>query len=188
MKSLIRCKIFIALLMLSNVGAVRSQTPCNDTLGNWHLEMNKTYFQRVYSYPEKDSISLQREVLEMIRTIENIRDVSEVHGVISASVTNRWVRFQKFGYQRSKMPIAILSPQNFSISCDVKPGKYRVTVSNIVNVPDVTPNLGPTYWNTLPYKSKTGCFSAVGTIVAAMKAMDADYSDLFLLNTNTEDW
>lgn len=178
----------LSCLLAVSISTINAQTPCNDTLGNWHLEMDRTYFQKVYSYPEKDSATLQQEVLAMIRTVENVSDVQEVTGTITATISNRWVRFQKFGYQRSKMPIAILSPQNFTISCDIKPGKYRVTVSNIVNVPDVTPNLGPSYWNSIPYKSKTGCLTTASTVIFALRAMDDDYSDLFILPVLTQDW
>ena len=130
--------IVMKRLYLSILALLYALTPLYSQVNNFGVtDGGNVYWQKVYN------IAISREdILNIIINDGNFVDINN-GDVITFRVYRSKLDVNDYGYSRGNVPIYVTA---YDISCfvtvQIKEGKYRVTVDNIVLVRNVTNGLG----------------------------------------------
>lgn len=151
-------KFLFFLLALIKFIPLNGQTPCNDSVGNWHFESGNTYIEFVITdstlTDSTTTISLIREML--LQFASNI----QVDGNrITAEVKNFSFSDKDCGFVYLTTDYLFSSQVSFNVTVQVKSLRYKVMCSNFTTIMTMYGTTSSANWNTVIYK-KNGCLKS----------------------------
>lgn len=94
---------------------------------NFKTENNTLTWQKVFNAENISTATL----IKYFNTVPNINNISDLDNQIRLSVENDVVNYKKYGGKSMTTLILLNQLLYASVIIDVKPNKYRVTISNI---------------------------------------------------------
>ena len=116
--------LFYLLLLLVPCSLLAQTTQ----YGSFKILETEIIYQRVFN---QDSITVEK-LVEFLRTLPTVGNIQAGDGTVTADLVYLTVDFKKFKFSQVSVPPIIQTGKfNGSLSFDVKPGKYRVTLRGI---------------------------------------------------------
>lgn len=182
--------LFFCCLAFSRV---KAQTPCGDSSNNWNLEKGNTFVQIVFTDSlNTDSQTLANNILSQIKTTSGVKNIQILAGSIIFDIEGRLVDYKAQGYKWGTIPNSVLlHPMNYSVSIEIKKGKYRITCSKMVTYIPLSNSKMAYDWGIDIY-NKEGCIRSLNkrSIMESLPIIMQDFVNTFELKRKVQksDW
>ena len=119
----------LLLLLLITINCF-SQEKHPDT--DFFINNRKIYWEHVFNFPNKDSISLIKAFKKEILLSIKIENLIESENVISFQISDDMPNFRKYGGTLMGTPFIAQMYMKYLVSVEFKNEKYRVTIKEIL--------------------------------------------------------